>query len=86
MSGINYSSVIKNLKISHRGILTWIHTLGGYLCACFDGGFAVMSLKTWVDSVPVKETYVSEKAYPPSTALQKKSKGKYVFLFFIFNC
>lgn len=86
MSGINYSSVIKDLKISHRGILTWIQMLGGvcvHVCACFDGGFMWMSLNAQVVSVPIKKTNVSEESYAPSTALYEKAKPNlYVLLIY----
>lgn len=84
MSGINYSSVIKDLKISHRGILTWIQGLGGicvYVCACLDGRFVWLPLKPWVESVPIWETHVWEEWLQ----LQNNSTGKVSMFLFRFQ-
>lgn len=78
MSGINYSSVIKDLKIYHRGILTWIQTLGGvcvHVCACFDvihvnvleGGFCANKIDLCVSRV-----------LSPKYSSVGKSKAKFI--------
>lgn len=85
MSGINYSSVIKDLKISHRGILTWIQGLGGictHVCACFDGGFVWLPLKPGVESVPIRDSRVRS----VTTAAEQKQRESFdVFIYFSDN-